>query len=214
MTTYSADATPTHSDPHAAAREEAIAALLARTAAIVVRDGITRAALAQISVQLQSLAAQAELFSRDAFPPPDAASGNTSTRYRLNPGDDGIALYLNSLLPGKTTIPHNHDTWAVIVAVEGSELNRVYQRTDNGHDAERATLALSREVVVQPGTPIEFLPDDIHSIHVTGDAPTLHFHLYGRPLETLDTRLGFELDSGRIVRYNQTHLHRQTQAVG
>jgi predicted metal-dependent enzyme (double-stranded beta helix superfamily) len=201
-------------DSHADARADAVAALLANVHAIVERDGITRDSLARIGLQLQTLAERAALFSRSAFPPPDASSGDTSTRYRLNPGSNGIALYLNSLLPGKTTIPHNHDTWAVIAAVDGSELNRVYRRTDDGSDAERATLALEREVVVQPGTPIEFLPDDIHSIHVTGDAPTLHFHLYGRPLETLDGRLGFEPDSGRIVRYNQTHLHRQTQAVG
>jgi predicted metal-dependent enzyme (double-stranded beta helix superfamily) len=206
--------TQIHTDPHAAARAEAVAGLIADVGALVAREGVTRDSLAQISTRLQALAQQAALFARPAFPPPDAASGDTSTRYRLNPGSDGIALYLNSLLPGKATIPHNHDTWAVIVAVEGSELNRLYRRDDDGSDAERATLALEREVVVEPGAPLAFLPDDIHSIHVTGDTPTLHFHLYGRPLETLSGRLGFEPDSGRIVRYNQAHLHRQTQAVG
>ncbi len=193
-------------------RRERIDSLVADTHAILERDGLTRDALAHIASALETLAARPELFSRDDFPPPDAASGDTSTRYRLNPGSDGIALYLNSLLPGKTTIAHNHDTWAVIVAVEGSEVNRVYKRTDDRRDDERATIEVDREVIVEPGTPIAFLPDDIHSIHVTGAQPTLHFHLYGRPLETLSGRLGFE--DGRIVRYNQTHLHRQTQAVG
>lgn len=217
MTTPSAQTTPDRQDPNAAPRREAIAALLAAVADIVARDGVTRASLAQISTQLQALAAQAALFPRETFPPPDAASGDTSTRYRLNPGSDGIALYLNSLLPGKTTIPHNHDTWAVIAAIEGSELNRVYRRTDDRSDSERATLVLDREVVVQPGTSIEFLSDDIHSIHVTGGTPTLHFHLYGRPLDTLDGRLGYEIGDdahARIVRYNRTHMQRQTQAVG
>jgi predicted metal-dependent enzyme (double-stranded beta helix superfamily) len=201
---------PVHS--LASERTERVDALIASCAAILERDGLTRDALARIADALQALAARPALFSRADFPPPDPASGDTSTRYRLNPGADGIALYLNSLLPGKTTIPHNHDTWAVIVAVEGSELNRVYRRTDDRSDDDRATLEPDHEVLVQPGTPIAFLPDDIHSIHVTGEAPTLHFHLYGRPLETLSGRLGFE--DGRIVRYNATHLHRQTQAVG
>lgn len=201
---------PVHS--LASERTEHVDALIASCAAILERDGLTRDALAKIADALQALAARPALFSRADFPPPDPASGDTSTRYRLNPGADGIALYLNSLLPGKTTIPHNHDTWAVIVAVEGSELNRVYRRTDDRSDNDRATLEPDHEVLVQPGTPIAFLPDDIHSIHVTGEAPTLHFHLYGRPLETLSGRLGFE--DGRIVRYNATHLHRQTQAVG
>ncbi|WP_250517637.1 cysteine dioxygenase [Caballeronia sp. INDeC2] len=208
MVTQTSTSSTTLSDE----RRERIDSLVADTHAILERDGLTRDALAHIASALETLAARPELFSRDDFPPPDAASGDTSTRYRLNPGSDGIALYLNSLLPGKTTIAHNHDTWAVIVAVEGSEVNRVYKRTDDRRDDERATIEVDREVIVEPGTPIAFLPDDIHSIHVTGAQPTLHFHLYGRPLETLSGRLGFE--DGRIVRYNQTHLHRQTQAVG
>ncbi|SAL19131.1 hypothetical protein AWB69_01148 [Caballeronia udeis] len=196
-------------------RQAAVTALLDHVRHIVEKQGVTRAALDAISNHLQALAADhAELFSAADFPPPQAGSGDTSTRYRLNPGEDGFALYLNSLLPGKTTIPHNHDTWAVIAALEGEELNRVYNRTDDGADPERATLDLDREVVVRPGTPIAFLPEDIHSIHVTGERPTLHFHLYGRPLETLSGRLGYELDTGRVVRYNTTHMHRGTQAVG
>jgi predicted metal-dependent enzyme (double-stranded beta helix superfamily) len=196
-------------------RQAAVAALLDHVRHIVAKQGVTRAALDAISERLQALAAHhAELFTAGDFPPPQAGSGDTSTRYRLNPGEEGFALYLNSLLPGKTTIPHNHDTWAVIAALEGEELNRVYKRIDDGTDPEHATLDLEREVVVRPGTPIAFLPEDIHSIHVTGATPTLHFHLYGRPLETLSGRLGYELDTGRVVRYNATHLHRGTQAVG
>ena len=196
-------------------RQAAVAALLDHVRHIVAKQGVTRAALDAISERLQALAAEhAALFSSADFPPPQAGSGDTSTRYRLNPGEDGFALYLNSLLPGKTTIPHNHDTWAVIAALDGEELNRVYKRTDDGTNAERATLDLEREVVVRPGTPIAFLPEDIHSIHVAGATPTLHFHLYGRPLETLSGRLGYELDTGHVVRYNTTHMQRGTQAVG
>src|ERR1700712_3926155 len=196
-------------------RQTAVAALIDDVRTILATEGVTRIALDAISQRLLALASKnAALFSADDFPPPQRGSSDTSTRYRLNPGDDGVALYLNSLLPGKTTVPHNHDTWAVIAALEGEELNRVYQRTDDGSDAERATLNIEREVVVRPRTPIAFLPEDIHSIHVTGAAPTLHFHLYGRPLEMLSGRLGYELDTGRVVRYNATQLHRGTQAVG
>ena len=103
---------------------------------------------------------------------------------------------------------------AAIGELEGAELNRIYRRTDDGRDPERATLELLHEVVVRPGVPIAFLPDDIHSIHVGGAEPTLHFHLYGRPLETLTGRLGFETDTGVVVRYNAKHMQQATQAVG
>lgn len=205
-----------HRDNHAVSteRDQAVQALLADARRIIDEKGVTREALDAISARLQALATHHTLFNAADFPPPQRESGDTSTRYRLNPDESGFALYLNSLLPGKTTIPHNHDTWAVIVAVDGEELNRVYRRTDDASDPDRASLEVAKEVMVRPGTPIAFLPDDIHSIHVDGTAPTLHFHLYGRPLETLTGRLGFELDTGVIVRYNQIHMQRATQTVG
>ncbi|SEF01005.1 Predicted metal-dependent enzyme of the double-stranded beta helix superfamily [Burkholderia sp. WP9] len=195
-------------------RHEAVQALLADARRIVGEKGVTRGAIKALSERLLELATHRTLFDAADFPPPQPGSGDTSTRYRLNPGEDGFALYLNSLLPGKTTIPHNHDTWAVIAAIDGAELNRLYRRIDDGRDPDRAQLELAQEVVVRPGVPIAFLPDDIHSIHVGGAEPTLHFHLYGRPLETLTGRLGFETDTGLVVRYNATHMQRATQAVG
>jgi predicted metal-dependent enzyme (double-stranded beta helix superfamily) len=195
-------------------RKEAVQALLADARRIIGEKGVTRQALKALSERLLELATQRALFDAADFPPPQPGSGDTSTRYRLNPGEDGFALYLNSLLPGKTTIPNNHYTWAVIAAIDGAELNRLYRRLDDGRDPDRAQLELAQEVVVRPGVPIAFLPDDIHSIHVGGAEPTLHFHLYGRPLETLTGRLGFETDTGLVVRYNATHMQRGTQAVG
>ena len=195
-------------------RKEAVQALLVDARRIIGEKSVTREALKALSERLVELATQRALFDAADFPPPQPGSGDTSTRYRLNPGEDGFALYLNSLLPGKTTIPHNHDTWAVIAAIDGAELNRLYRRLDDGRDPDRAQLELAQEVVVRPGVPIAFLPDDIHSIHVGGAQPTLHFHLYGRPLETLTGRLGFETDTGLVVRYNATHMQRGTQAAG
>lgn len=168
-----------------------------------------RAALAQVASVLDELARQPQLFPASDFAPPDVSSGvGASTRYRLNPhdGDAEIALYLNSINPGKTTIPHNHDTWAVIVAIEGEELNRVYRRADDGRDAGFAKLEIEREFTVRPGHSIQFLPDDLHSIHVAGERPTLHFHLYGKPLETLAGRIGIEPATGAIVKYNATQF--------
>ncbi|MBB3213207.1 putative metal-dependent enzyme (double-stranded beta helix superfamily) [Herbaspirillum sp. Sphag1AN] len=199
-------------------RTAAVTASLAAIREIEQRQGVTRASLEAITAELQKLAAQPELFSFSDFPPPQPESGSTSTRYYLN--HEGaetdkydIALYLNSIIPGKTTVPHNHTTWAVIVAVTGQELNRVYQRVDDGSNPEQADLKLVRELTVQPGTPISFLADDIHSIHVQGDQPTLHFHLYGRPLDTLTGRIGIDPETGRIVNYNQTFFNKAEKAA-
>ncbi|CAJ0730298.1 MAG: cysteine dioxygenase family protein [Ralstonia sp.] len=195
-------------------RDRAVHQTLVAIRAIAAQDGITHASLARIADRLQELAAQEALFPLDAFPPPAAGDADASSRYLLHAEpDQTFALYLNSINPGKTTPPHNHTTWAVIVALEGQELNRVYTRTDDGRDPERATLALSREVVVQPGTPITFLDDDIHSIHVVGNAPTRHFHLYGRALETLTGRVGYDLATGRVLNYNRNYMNATKQAA-
>lgn len=193
----------------AAQRRAAIAEALDEIRRIAAGNAPDRATLAVITARLEQLATQTALFTRADFPPPAESAGvGTSTRYRLNfeDGDDGIALYLNSINPGKTTIPHNHTTWAVIVAIDGEEENRIYRRTDDGSDPAVAQLALVRELTVQPGTSVAFLPDDIHSIHVVGNQPTLHFHLYGQPLETLTGRIGVNLETGVVVNYNATQF--------
>ncbi|MGC4242507.1 MAG: cysteine dioxygenase family protein [Herbaspirillum sp.] len=197
-------------------RATAVATTLQRIRQIEQEQGITRASLQDITAVLQELATRHDLFNFGEFPPPQADSGSTSKRYYLNQegaetDKDDIALYLNSIIPGKTTFPHNHDTWAVIVAVSGQELNRLYEREDDRSNPEQAQIRVARELVVEPGTPISFLPDDLHSIHVQGDTPTLHFHLYGRPLNTLTGRIGIDPQSGRILNYNQNFFNRSEQ---
>ena len=190
-------------------RRQLVQDTLADIRGLLAAAPLTRDLLAQVTIRLEQLAQQRALFPAAEFAPPAPGQGvGASTRYRLNPDDAAgePALYLNSINPGKTTLPHNHTTWAVIVALSGQELNRVYRRSDDGSQAGRATLEQVREVVVQPGQSVSFLPDDIHSIHVTGDEPTLHFHLYGQALETLSGRIGIDLATGEIVNYNATQM--------
>jgi predicted metal-dependent enzyme (double-stranded beta helix superfamily) len=164
-----------------AARTAAVAATMDRIRAIeqdaIEQDtGITRAALAAMERELQNLAAQEHLFPSAEFPPPpDGETG--SRRYLLQSDpDDRFSIYMNALNPGNASRPHNHTTWAVVVAVEGQELNRVYRRTDDGSNPERASLVMDHEVMVEPGRGICLMPDDIHSIHTTGSRPTRHLH--------------------------------------
>ena len=109
---------------------------------------------------------------------------------------------MNSIRPGKLTDPHNHTTWAIVAAVEGEEINRFYERTDDGTEPGKATLKQTREVVVQPGIGVAMMPDDIHSIAVVGEKPTLHLHMYGKSLDVVTDRLGFDLEAGTVDRYN------------
>ena len=66
---------------------------------------LSRDVLSQITARLERVASQARLFESVDFPPPGPGAGD-STRYRLNPADstDDLALYLNSINPGKTSV--------------------------------------------------------------------------------------------------------------
>jgi len=182
-----------------AARAAAVAATVDRVRGIEARMGVTREALDAIMAELQALAAQESLFPSAEFPPPPAGEKG-SRRYLLHEDPGGrFALYLNALNPGNETRPHDHTTWAVVVAVDGEELNRVYARRDGG-------LEVVREVVVKPGTGIALMPEDIHSIHTQGTVPTRHLHMYGLALEKLDNRMAYDPATGAATPYNANFM--------
>lgn len=183
-----------------AARAAAVAAAVDRVRGIEQRMGVTRPGLDAVMDELHALAANEHLFPSAEFPPPPNGEKG-SRRYLLHEDPGGrFALYLNALNPGNETRPHDHTTWAVVVAVEGEELNKVYAPKDGGG------LAVVREVVVRPGTGIALMPEDIHSIHTQGAVPTRHLHMYGLALEKLDNRMAYDPATGEAVPYNPTFM--------
>ncbi|QHE84198.1 cysteine dioxygenase family protein [Hydrogenophaga sp. BPS33] len=190
-----------------AERQQRVQETVASIMALFQGQEPNRELLKLASQQMQRLAQASDLFPLSDFPPPSPASGTTSSRYLLSEQPDRqFALYLNTIIPGKSTQPHNHGTWAVIVALSGQELNRLYRRTDDGSVEGRGTLELERELIVQPGQPIEFMPQDIHSIHVDGKETVRHLHFYGRALDTLTDRIGFDLEKGTVHNYNRNFM--------
>jgi predicted metal-dependent enzyme (double-stranded beta helix superfamily) len=169
-------------------RTREIDAAMADIRAIEQRDGITRASLAEIRQRLIRLAARADLFTLQDFPPPEPGGTRRSCLYRLaEDADHRHALYANASLGGHHTPAHNHTTWAVIVGVSGEELNRFYDRT-----ADNGVREKGRHVVRQ-GSGVSFMPEDLHSIHI--DAPLLNFHMYGLALEQLHRREFYKPDA-------------------
>ncbi len=165
----------------AAAVDQAMADIRAIEAANTVSGTITRAGAEAIRDRLIELTSHRELFSLAAFPPPGAGEKLNSCLYRLaQDDDDRFVLYANSSRGGVGTPAHNHTTWAVVVGFEGQELNRFYRRADEG-GVEQVD-----QHMVEAGTGVAMLPDDLHSIHIEG--PALNFHCYGLALERLDRR--------------------------
>jgi len=195
------------------ARKAAIDELFRFAQTTLAQDGVTPASLQRIEQALARLAARKPLFDPQEFPAAPA-EGNVALYQLRVQEDEALALYLNVLQPGQQTRPHNHKTWAAIAAIEGQELNRVYRRCDDGSEPTRAALEIVREVTVEPGRSISFMPEDIHSIHGQGTDTIRHLHMYGRPLDKLDQREGFDLQTGEVVSYNKNYMTPAIIAAG
>ena len=153
-----------------------------------VHGGIDRAGVERIKGRLLLLAERDDLFRDNDFAPPD--SPQTSVSYRIAQNDDDeLALYVQCVSEGTSAPPHEHKAWAVIVGLRGQELNRLYGPCAGGGEPQ-----VRYEVVVERGTGVAMLGDDVHSIHIKGAAT--NFHCYGLALERLNGRRFWHARSG------------------
>jgi predicted metal-dependent enzyme (double-stranded beta helix superfamily) len=180
---------------HAHERRQRVAALVADAKAILTARSLSRDAVGAIAAKLEALAALKHLWSEAEFRSPTAAEREQWYLVSEEP-DRTFALYLNAMCRGQHVPPHNHTTWACIAAIEGCELNTLYERQDDGSEPGRASLRERTQVRVEPGRTIALMPDDIHAV-ANLDAPVIrHIHFYGRAVEVLDQRLVFDLAAG------------------
>lgn len=172
---------------------------------VVESEGITTTTLRQVKQRLLELATKTILFNTKLFPV--QKGDNTSSLYLLYEDENHeFSFYVVSEILGNLSPPHDHTTWAVIAGIEGEELNKFYERMDNGQNIGRAQIRETHSQVVGTGTGVTLFPDDIHSIHCTIDKPTLNFHFYGRSIEHLPKRKAFNVLKG-TYRYFPANPH-------
>lgn len=179
-----------------AQRKEAVATVVDRIREIEKEQGVTREALQEIREVLYRLAARKEIFPEEDFPPDKQRDGYFPLYRMSEDPDHRFAMYMSVSVGEKNTPPHDHTTWAVIVAVQGTEENRFYRRLDDGSDPAVGRLERAGGETVRPGTGVCLMPDDIHSIHPRNETPSLQIHMYGLGLEQLTERVMYDLEAG------------------
>jgi len=176
-------------------REELAQQLLVNTKAILASRELNRETLALIEKEVTNLSDKTELWGEEDFRSPSIEE--KQNRFLIAQDDNqDLSLYLNVMQPGKKIQPHNHTTWACVGAVEGIEINTLYDRIDDGSEEGKAELKESAVVNLEPGNAISMLADDIHSVEIGGVDIIRHLHFYGSALEKLTGRTMYDLDKG------------------
>lgn len=172
-------------------RRELVADVMGRVEEIAAAGVADRDALERIRRELLVLADHGELFLPEHFTPPKDPSRNSNMFSLYRTDEESPTLYASVAPPGLTTPVHFHTTWAVIVGLRGAEYNQFYTRDEAGRPAA------SDHAVVEKGTAIMMMPDDLHAIRIEKTPePFFSFHCYGLPFETTSERMFYSEDSG------------------
>ncbi|AGW95327.1 sulfurtransferase [Ralstonia pickettii DTP0602] len=157
-----------------------------------------RETLQAVAGALERLGLQQDLFPQAHFP---VTPDNPAQVYRLAEDLDGrYALYVSAGLPGKAQPPHDHTIWAIIAGIRGSERNVFYRREPTANPARNKLVETGSSDVVA-GTSVTLLPEDVHTIELTGSEHGLHLHFYGLALDRLNERVVFESTAGGSFRH-------------
>ena len=100
--------------------------------------------------------------------------------------DHSILVETVAWLPGRGVAPHDHQTWGVVVGIDGVEVNINWRRLDDGSNPNFAELETAEKREIRNGDVVPLLPDDIHSVRNEGETTSLSLHVYGRALSSLE----------------------------
>lgn len=153
-------------------------------------------ALNQAKTYLAELAAKSEMFSEADFPWPSAEENNHM--YCIYRGENGnIALYVDVLLEGASSTPHDHgNSWAIVSGVRGQEKHNLFVRVDGGDGPGKAALKQVGAITISSGESVSMQVGGIHSVEAVAGQSVLMLHCYGRAFEDQSARIEYDIASG------------------
>ncbi len=144
----------------------------------------------------------AEGWLPDDFASPDYTSGMGGGigQYALYRAEDGSLTLFSLVIPaGAETPVHDHLAWGLIGVYRGRQQETVYRRLDDGRDAEKAALEVSRTRVMDRGEFYTLIPplDDIHYVKTESAEPSVSIHLLANDTACV-WRHRFEPSTGEV----------------
>jgi hypothetical protein len=126
--------------------------------------GETESAMSAIEIALVKLAGVPGLKEHADL---SALHGGSSMSAKplASEGDDGITLFLIRFAANSSTPVHDHLTWGVLHVLEGQDRYIEWERMDDGTVPDTAELSVKRELTLNPGESVYWLPPpkDIHT---------------------------------------------------
>lgn len=134
----------------------------------------------QVKPLVHQYITNAEHWFEDRFYHVDEEQGFGSHLIAEN-DDHTLAVIITSWPSHRETPPHDHDTWAVIGCVKGTEHNIFWDRHDDKSDTGYAHITRGEVIACQPGDIVTMKTDDIHSVvNPTQNGISVSLHVYGK----------------------------------
>jgi predicted metal-dependent enzyme (double-stranded beta helix superfamily) len=147
----------------------------------------------------------------DEYARPDTASrmGDGIGQYALYRADDASLCLFSLVVPvGAATPVHDHLAWGLVGVYRGAQHETVYRRLDDGSQADRADLEITKEQALVPGDCYPLIPptDDIHYVRTTSDTPSVSIHLLANDTACV-WRHRFEPDRGIVTPFRSGYAN-------
>lgn len=128
---------------------------------------------------------------------PDCETADPEKGFMIHRSDN---LTINAVVwaPDSGAPVHNHNGWAMEGVISGVEVNRNFDRTDDGSTPWFATLEERDPTRVESGqtTYLPEPPSDIHAVEIL-HGKTVAIHVYGLDLYR-QWRYRFDLETGKV----------------
>jgi 3-mercaptopropionate dioxygenase len=147
----------------------------------------------------------------DRFAQPDDKSkmGDGIGQFALYRAEDGSLCLFSLVIPANASTPvHDHLAWGLIGVYRGEQHETVYRRLDDGSDATRAQLEITKEHTLQRGDFYALIPpvDDIHYVKTISPMASISIHLLANDTACV-WRHKFQPDTGVVTAFRSGYAN-------